>query len=241
IENFRQLNPSHDKPVIMAAGTPTILLPWDHALTFQQRLREHQGPWATWTAWRLPESMSVAQAAQRHDLSEARLREVNDIPRRSSQLRAGSTLLVPRQSGHDADVPEHIADGGQILLGRDTGSASTNPGPGPRSLRVTVRSGDTLSSLARRHNVTVANLRTWNKLRPNATLRAGQVLLVQQRSAPATSGRASTAASTAPAPRSSTPARGTGTVGTAASNRPTAQTPIRSAQANASQSKVAVR
>ena len=237
IENFRQLNPSHDKPVIMAAGTPTILLPWDHALTFQQRLREHQGPWATWTAWRLPEGMSVAQAAQRHDLSEARLREVNDIPRRSSQLRAGSTLLVPRQSGHDADVPEHIADGGQILLGRDTGSASTNPGPGPRSLRVTVRSGDTLSSLARRHNVTVANLRTWNKLRPNATLRAGQVLLVQQRSAPATSGRASTA----PAPRSSTPARGTGTVGTAASNRPTAQTPIRSAQANASQSKVAVR
>ena len=239
IENFRQLNPAHDKPVIMAAGTPTILLPWDNALTFQQRLREHQGPWATWTAWRVPQGMSVAAAAQQHDLSEARLREVNDIPRRSSQLRAGTTLLVPRQGSHEADVPEHLADGGQILLGRET-SATSNPGQGQRSSRVTVRSGDTLSSLARRHSVSVANLRTWNQLRPNATLRVGQVLLVQRSAAPA-SRNASRTASAAPAPRSSTPAKRTGTASTAASNRPAAQTPVRSAQANASQSKVAVR
>jgi len=32
--DFRQLNPSHNKPVIMAAGTPNILLPWDNALLF---------------------------------------------------------------------------------------------------------------------------------------------------------------------------------------------------------------
>ncbi|BAO80458.1 soluble lytic murein transglycosylase and related regulatory protein [Serpentinimonas raichei] len=241
IENFRQLNPSHDKPVIMAAGTPNILLPWDNALTFQQRLREHQGAWATWTAWRVPQNMSVAQAAQQHDLSEARLREVNDIPRRSSQLRAGSTLLVPRLGNHEADVPEHLADGGQILLGRDqSGSASTSPTQGQRSIRVTVRSGDTLSSLARRHSVSVANLRSWNQLRPNASLRVGQVLLVQRSAAPA-SRNASRTASAAPAPRSSTPAKRTGTASTAASNRPAAQTPVRSAQANASQSKVAVR
>jgi len=241
IENFRQLNPSHDKPVIMAAGTPTILLPWDNALTFQQRLREHQGPWATWTAWRVPQGMSVAAAAQQHDLSEARLREVNDIPRRSSQLRAGTTLLVPRQGSHDADVPEHLADGGQILLGRDQGNAaSASPGQGPRSSRVTVRSGDTLSSLARRHSVSVAQLRNWNKLRPNATLRIGQVLLVQ-RSAPAASRSASATARAASAPRSSAPTKRAGTASAAASNRPAAQTPVRSAQANASQSKVAVR
>jgi len=42
-----------------------------------------------------------------------------------------------------------------------------------------VRAGDTLSALARRHNVSVANLRSWNNLRPNAILRTGQVLLVQ--------------------------------------------------------------
>ncbi len=237
IENFRQLNPAHDKPIIMAAGTPTILLPWDNALTFQQRLREHQGPWATWTAWRVPESMSVAAAAQRHDLSETRLREVNDIPRRSSQLRAGSTLLVPRLGSHAADVPEHIADGGQILLGRDTGSASSNPAQGQRSSRVTVRSGDTLSSLARRHSVSVANLRSWNQLRPNATLRVGQVLLVQR----AASNRNASAAPAARSSASRPAAQRSSAASRAPSNRPTAQAPSRSAQALASQSKVAVR
>jgi len=205
VENFRQLNPAHDKPVIMAAGTPTILLPWDNALLFQQRLREHSGALATWTAWRVPQGMSVAEAAQRHNLSEAQLREVNDIPRRASQLRAGSTLLVPRQGSFDTDVPEHIADGGQILLG--------SAGQNPRSSRVTVRSGDTLSALARRHSVTVAKLRNWNNLRPNAILRPGQVLVVRH-SAPAASRTAS---------------------------RPARQVPTRSAQTNASQSKVAVR
>ena len=87
--------------------------------------------------------------------------------------------------------------------------------------------------------MSVANLRSWNQLRPNASLRVGQVLLVQRSAAPA-----SRNASAAPASRSrtvSTPAKRTGTASTAASNRPAAQTPVRSAQANASQSKVAVR
>jgi len=235
IENFRQLNPAHDKPLIMAAGTPTILLPWDNALLFQQRLRAHQGPWATWTAWRLPEGMSVAQAAQRHDLSEARLREVNDIPRRASQLRAGTTLLVPRQGSHNADVPEHIADGGQILLGRETGSAS-GAAPQTRQSRVTVRAGDTLSALARRHNVSVANLRSWNNLRPNATLRTGQVLLVQQRAPAASRAASAPARSSSPSNRAAAPRSAQ-----QAAQRPATATAVRSAQANANQSKVAVR
>ena len=235
VENFRQLNPAHDKPLIMAAGTPTILLPWDNALLFQQRLRAHQGPWATWTAWRVPEGMSVAQAAQRHDLSEARLRAVNDIPRRASQLRAGTTLLVPRQGSHNADVPAHIADGGQILLGRDDTRPASGAAPPTRQSRVTVRAGDTLSALARRHNVSVANLRSWNNLRPNATLRTGQVLLVQQR-APAASRAASAPARSSPATRAAAPRSAQ-----QAAQRPTAAAAVRSAQAQANQSKVAVR
>jgi len=58
--DFRQLNPSHNKPVIMAAGTPNILLPWDNALLFQERLRQHQGPTASWTVWRVPSNMTAA-------------------------------------------------------------------------------------------------------------------------------------------------------------------------------------
>ncbi|TDQ44836.1 membrane-bound lytic murein transglycosylase D [Tepidicella xavieri] len=209
VNDFHQLNPAHNKPVIMAAGTPTVLLPWDNAALFEERLRQHQGPTATWTAWRVPRNMTIAEAARQHQLTEAQLREINRIPPRM-MLRAGSTVLVPRQGKLDADVPEHIADNGQILLLPE--AAAT------RAQRVTVRAGDTLSAIARRHGVTVANLQAWNHLRPNQPIRVGQVLVVHSR----------TAANTAPA-RASAPARQTSSK-TAAS--PGRQSPTRTAQAS---------
>ena len=36
LEDFKALNPSAHRPVILAAGTPQILLPWDNATVFQR-------------------------------------------------------------------------------------------------------------------------------------------------------------------------------------------------------------
>lgn len=165
--DFRVLNPSHNKPVIMAAGTPSILLPWDNALLFMNRIKDHNGPTASWTAWRVPKNMSVANAAKEHNMTEARLREVNRIPPRMS-LRAGSTILVPRQGRLDRDVPENVADSGQILLVSDAAGAR----------RVKVRKGDSLSLIAKRYGVSLANLMRWNGLNSQSVLRAGQTLVV---------------------------------------------------------------
>ena len=176
LADFRLLNPSHNKPMIMAAATPTILLPWDNALLFEERLQSHQGQTASWTVWRVPANMTTAEAARQHNLTESQLREINRIPPRMS-LRAGSTLLVPRQGRLDADVPRHLADNGQVLL--------APVGPATRASRYTVQSGDTLSAIARRHGVTVANIQQWNNLRPNQPIRVGQVLVLQLRERPA--------------------------------------------------------
>ena len=167
--HFHQLNPSHNKPVIMAAGTPTILLPWDNALLFMDRLEAHTGPTATWTAWRVPRNMSVANAAKQHGLTEARLREVNRIPPRMA-LRAGATIVVPRRGQLDRDVPVTMADRGQILLVSDAAGAQ----------RVRVQRGDTLGGIARRYGVSVANLMRWNGLN-SSIIRVGQVLVVHSR------------------------------------------------------------
>jgi len=47
LEEFRTLNPQMNKPVILAAGTPQLLLPYDNAKEFVDRLKNHQGPLAT--------------------------------------------------------------------------------------------------------------------------------------------------------------------------------------------------
>ena len=38
LEDFKALNPSQRKPIIFAAGTPQVLLPWDNAATFKKNL-----------------------------------------------------------------------------------------------------------------------------------------------------------------------------------------------------------
>jgi len=167
--DFRTLNPSHNKPVILASGTPDILLPWDSAVLFTQRLREHNGPLASWTAWRVPQDMSAADAARRVGWNEAALRHTNRIPPRM-RLKAGSTILVPRDGHLDRDVPEQLADNAQLLLAPERAATRT----------IRVRSGDTLASLARRHRVRVADLAAWNGLSPQARLRPGQTLQLQR-------------------------------------------------------------
>ena len=162
--DFRALNPSLKQPVVMASGTPNILLPWDNAVIFQNKLQAHTGPLASWTAWVLPSTMTVAQAASRAGMSESELREVNNIPPRMS-LRAGSSLLVPRTGQRNTDVPLHVADNAQLNLQPDVVLQ--------RSV-VKARKGDTLARLAQRHGVSAVSVAGWNKLAVNAALKPGQ-------------------------------------------------------------------
>ncbi len=41
LEDFRALNPAAHKPVLLAAGTPQILLPWDNAAVFQRNFEAY--------------------------------------------------------------------------------------------------------------------------------------------------------------------------------------------------------
>jgi len=178
-KDFRALNPSIRQPVVMASGTPHILLPWDNAVTFQDRLAAHKGPLASWTAWVVPATMTAAQAAERVGMSEAELRDVNNIPPRML-VRAGSSLLVHRSGQRDADVPVHVADNGQLNL---------QPELILKRSTVRARKGDNLARLASRYGVSAASAAGWNKLAVNARLKPGQrvTLMLPQRVALASS------------------------------------------------------
>lgn len=183
--DFRALNPSLKQPVVMSAGTPNILLPWDNAVIFQNKLMTHNGPLASWTAWVVPTTMTVAQAASRVGMSESELRQVNNIPPRMS-LRAGSSLLVPRTDQRNSDVPLHVADNAQLNL---------QPDMVLRRSVVKARKGDTLARLAQRYGVSAVSVAGWNKLAVNAALKPGQqvTLMLPQRVSVAASSTAPTA------------------------------------------------
>jgi len=116
LEDFKALNPSASRPVLLAAGTPNILLPWDNAEVFQRNYESSTlGRMASWTAWVAPSTMKVSQAAKLNNMSEAEFRSINNIPPRML-IKAGSALLVLRSQRVLEDVKANLADNGRLDL-----------------------------------------------------------------------------------------------------------------------------
>ena len=169
LADFQTLNPQMNKPVILAAGTPQVLLPYDNANQFVRELPLHRGPLASWTAWVAPKTLRPADAAKRVGMSEAQLREVNRIPPRML-VKVGSTLLVPRGANRLADVSSEIADNATMTLAPDA----------PPLRRMALKAGrkDSVASVARRYRVSASEVAQWNHVGSSASFRPGQSIVV---------------------------------------------------------------
>jgi len=168
LDDFKALNPSAHRPVILAGGTPQILLPWDNAEIFQANLIRHEGRLASWTVWVAPKAMKVADAAKRFRMADEEFRQINKIPPRML-IKGGSALLVPRSANQEADVSTKVADNGQLNLA---------PEITLRKQWVKVKKNDTLQAVARRYKVSAEQLAQWNGLSAGSALRPGQKLAV---------------------------------------------------------------
>ena len=147
LEDFKALNPSANRPVILAAGTPQILLPWDNASIFQNNLQAYGGGrLASWTVWLAPTTMRPADAAKRVGMSEAQLRSVNKLPARVL-IKAGSSLLVPRSTRFEVDVAVHVANNGQLSLASEV--AKPKKGKGGKAVRSKTGKGKAGANSAR--------------------------------------------------------------------------------------------
>jgi len=193
VDEFRALNPAHNRPVIKADDNTEILLPSDKADIFMANLKSYSGPLTSWTTYRSRNGDSYTTIARKFGMPLDQLRKVNGISKRQSKVRAGSTLLVAANgsSGTPAPAPVRTATpaatprGGIQLASLDTGAAGNRSGSTahadaantPRDVHIlrrssnslthTVKKGDTLYALARRYNTSVDALRKLNNLKGN--------------------------------------------------------------------------
>ena len=169
LDEFKTLNPQMNKPVILAAGTPQVLLPYDNASTFVRRINAHRAPLATWTAWVAPKTMRPADVAQLVGMAEQHLCDINRIPPRML-VKEGSTLLVPRSESRHLDVAEHVADNATIMLTPDV----------PARKRAVVKAGarESVASVAKRYGVSTTQVAEWNSVRADARFKPGSPVVV---------------------------------------------------------------
>ncbi len=222
IEDFRALNPAAHKPVILAAGTPQILLPWDNAAVFQRNFEAYtQGQYASWTAWTVPSTMTVADAAQRSGMSENDLRSLNAIPPRML-IKTGSTLIVPRSATVREDVAALVAD---------TGHLSFQPEIVTRKTMVKAGRNDSVASIARRYRLNPSNVAEWNDVKPNHAFQRGFSVVVYLPVQAARAARVGTGEALSVRSQPLTAQRGTGITRTSAAVSTKAAPSARSATA----------
>lgn len=191
LEDFQALNPSYNRPVILAAHNPALHLPLDKVGVFNENLESYTGRLSSWQIYHPKKGQSLASIAKAHGITLDQLRQANKLG--SKQTVATAAVLIPAQ--------EAPASGGLRLVSYQA-SAAEPAAPSTRNVRRvnlptqasarlhapdlrpkpvvrthTIRPGDTLYSLARRYNTSVDALRKLNNLK-GSSLSTGQRLRV---------------------------------------------------------------
>lgn len=166
IEELVALNPGHNRPVVSTAVAPSLVLPAERAEAFVRNLSQHDEPLSSWRTYTVQPGDRLDKLAAAHGITEERLRRVNGVGRRHA-VRPGETLLLPVDAG--------VVTSEDLPLFQLPSHAATG-----RTFVYRVRQGDTLSAIARRHRVSVAELRRWNDLK-GSMLRIGQRLTIEVR------------------------------------------------------------
>ncbi len=169
LEEFQALNPQFNRPVI-TSNTP-ILLPESNADKFKENLGNWGHALSSWTSHTITSAREkIETIASRFGTTAAVIREVNQIPPRT-HLKVGSTILVPKNAANEAvDIAPAVAEHAIMVVEPDA--------PDFRRVFVKVGRRDSLTSIATRNRVSVAQLKVWNNLRQDRVV-AGQSLQIQ--------------------------------------------------------------
>lgn len=147
---LQQLNPAYNHGITIG-GKGQLLLPVSHAEQVRQQLsRQGKQLQYQWPTYKVQSGDNLSVIARRKGVSIAMLRDLNNLS--SSNLRIGQVLRIPPR----------------------TASAIARP---TTRINHIVQSGDNLSTLAMRYQVSVSQIRQWNRLRGDM-LRVGQTLRI---------------------------------------------------------------
>ncbi|MFA5522216.1 MAG: transglycosylase SLT domain-containing protein [Castellaniella sp.] len=195
VDEFRALNPSHKRPVILAEGdTPPLLLPADRVDIFNSNLREYKGRLSAWKIHTPSQGESYASIAKQYGVSLSQLRQINDLGRHARPV-ARQALLVPdtspdplanilmagrhRISLAALDVSSvarlSIRQTAQADRQADNAPPAATRKPQEPARMHRVRPGDTLYGLARRYNTSVAELRRINRIKGSHLARGARL------------------------------------------------------------------
>lgn len=170
------LNPGFSRWATSPSGPWRIILPMEGADKLQQHLADNDSPaLMKWDQVLVESGDTLSGLAARHHVPVSVLRTTNNL--NSDLIRVGQKLRLPRDEQMLVD-PLYVAAANELQKLQSGLIASER-------LTHKVRSGESLSVIARRYKVTVRELQNWNNISDPRKLRAGQTLTLFHSPAPA--------------------------------------------------------
>ena len=151
-EEFKALNPAHNKPVAVAS-TGTLVVPLDKADLFRANLESYDQPLVSWTTYAARRGESLEAIARRHGLTMAQLKLANEGARldKKGRLRAAGPVLVPLRTPAKGTA----APPAEVPKGKAVAEAVRS---------YVVRAGDTLYAIALKFDTEVEDIMSLNRL-----------------------------------------------------------------------------
>lgn len=203
---LRRLNPGMRRWASEPGGHDELLVPSAKASAFENKLASINPAQLIDRRTHVVQRGDVlSRLARSYGVSIAALRQANNL--RSNRIRIGQKLTIPRPGTHESAPPAqpsetYVVQSGDTLwhiahrysvsvasLKRANGAAAKHLHPGdkidiPGSAKpaapstVVVRSGDSLWSIAKANDVTIKQLRRWNRMDKGTPLRPGTTIAV---------------------------------------------------------------
>lgn len=175
LDEFKSLNASFNRPIILAEHQTALLLPTNRVDIFNANLEAYKGKLSSWKTYKSKSGESYVTIAKQYGISVAQLRAINGLGSKATKAVA-QTLLVPADG-----ISGSIKLASLELPNSDNAAERTaKPAPSRRgnkdvvvlgrkaNVRThTVKNGDTLFALAKKYNTSVNELRKLNNLKGN--------------------------------------------------------------------------
>ncbi|PMH41081.1 lytic transglycosylase [Vibrio sp. 10N.286.49.B3] len=167
VKELQGYNPAYNQWATSPEGPHQLLIPVDKAEQFKQEVAKNRGKGMKLIRYKVASGDTVSVLAEKYATTSSVIRNANNMT--NNNLRAGQYIMIPTSTKDDQTY---------ALSATNRLAKTQSQSRGQYKVEHTVKSGDSLWTIARANKVSHQNLAKWNGMGPRDTLRIGQKLVI---------------------------------------------------------------
>ncbi|MEZ9558798.1 LysM peptidoglycan-binding domain-containing protein, partial [Vibrio splendidus] len=171
VKELQGYNPAYNQWATAPEKHQQLLLPLDSVEKFNKEVAANKGKGMKLVRYKVQSGDSISVLASKYNTTSKVIRSANGLS--NNNIRIGQHLLIPTSTKDDKTY---------ALSASNRLASTQSKSRGQYKLSHTVKSGDSLWTIARANKVSHQSLAKWNGMGPRDTLRIGQELVIWKNS-----------------------------------------------------------